>query len=122
MSTREYDTEAADLFLSCIINDPVLLSLYIDRLKDDDFSHRPQRLVWRAIVSLYENRQPPTVHKIILTAQAGIPDGPSLVVEPVDEEYVNRLPGLLRASHISDTKKVEDFARRLEKPSEKARD
>ena len=120
MSTREYDVEAADLFLSCIINDPVLMPLYVDRLDNNDFPHLPQRLVWRALVSLFEDNIPLTIRKLILRAQAGVADGPSLVVEPVDREYVNQLPGLLLASGVSDTKKIEGFAQRLEKSSEKA--
>ena len=46
---REYDAEACDLFLACVIEDPAWLPTFLDRVGEDDLP-LSQGLVGKALV------------------------------------------------------------------------
>ena len=57
---REYDAEACDLFLACIIKDTAWIPIFLDRVGEDDLP-QSQGLVWKAIIQAYLDKAEPTV-------------------------------------------------------------
>ena len=117
---REYDAEACNLFLACIIKDTAWIPIFLDRVGEDDLP-QSQGLVWKAIVTAYLDKAEPTVLEI-LHRLGNTSYGGRTALDVVGTEYVESLrpDEMLVAKGVRDTKKIRLFLERIEKSSEKA--
>ena len=115
---RQYDAEACDLFLACIIEDPAWLPIFLDRVGEDDLP-LSQGLVWKTVVQAYLDKAEPTVLEILHRLE-NTPRGAQSALDVVGREYIESLPGMLATAGVRDTKKIRLFLERIEKSSEKA--
>lgn len=109
---RQYDTEAGDIFLSCMLNDPAGIALFARQLDVDDFPLR-QGLVWKAMLQcVLEDRAIPTLHELEFKLQ-NTSQGLDTALEVVGNDYLTSLQNLMIEKGVRSPKKAELFCERI---------
>lgn len=116
---RQYDTEACELFLSCMMNDPAGIPAFARQLDVDDFPLR-QGLIWRALLQCaLEDRAVPTIDELMFKLE-NTPQGIDTALDVVGKDYLSALPSLMVEKGIRSPKKAELFCDRIQQSSFRA--
>jgi len=108
---REYDIEACDLFLGCVLAEPACAASVSELVEPDDMPLK-HGLVWKAVMQALMERAAPTPEEIVFRLE-NMKHGAGSALEIVGREYVESLPSFLMERGVHDTKKVFLFAERI---------
>lgn len=110
---RQYDVEACDLFLSCMLNDPAGIPLFARKIDADDFPFA-QGLVWKAMMQcVFDDRAVPTLPELLYRLER-TPQGIDTALDVVGREYLTALPNLMIEKGIRSVKKADLFVERIQ--------